>query len=87
MANSIFDESEPQLVSLPIPDQWPIGTKFRPLGTRYKDPIEVVVDIYTTTNSKGEVVRTRYIAEHEFCGQQVRNEFTKTTISRAIFAR
>lgn len=49
--------------------RYPIGTEFM---TRGKAPKRcVVVDLLTTTNSKHEVVRERYVAAHQFLGQQV----------------
>jgi len=47
-----------------------------PIGTRYlssgKAPKECeIVDILKTYNSKGELVKTRYVAAHQFIGQTV----------------
>ena len=67
-----------------IPEQYPVGTQFTPLG-RKRPRLETVVDIHTTTNMAGGVVRVRYLAEHSFLGHAVRTEFTKTTISRALY--
>lgn len=40
--------------------------------TRGKNPkICTVVDKLDTYNSKGEVVKTRYVSEHDFLGQTV----------------
>lgn len=51
--------------------RFPIGTQYT---TRGKHPqVCTVVDQLTTTNSKGDVVRTFYVTEHQFCGQSVRN--------------
>ena len=49
--------------------QYKIGTKYRPVRKHTYDC--VVTDVLTTTNSKGEIVKIRYVAEHEFCGQVV----------------
>jgi len=59
---------------------YPIGTLFK---TRGKFPkLCQVVDIFKTYNSKGELVRTRYVATHEFCGQIVTDyEVVKTAIA------
>ena len=47
-----------------------IGTQFYMRGKKAKD-IYTVVDIYTTYNSKKEIVHVRYVAEHEVLGQKV----------------
>ena len=59
---------------------WPIGTKYK---TRGKAPkLCTVVDILKTYNSKGELVKIRYVSEHEFCGQIVTNhDVVATTIA------
>lgn len=50
---------------------YPIGTQFY---TRGKHPrLCTVVDIHTTFNSQGELVKTRYVATHLFLGQVVRD--------------
>lgn len=60
-----------------------IGTRFIRRGTKRKD-IETVTDIYTTYNSKGEVVSIRYVATHEFMGQVITDhDIVKTTILRS----
>lgn len=62
-------------------DTYPIGTTCMSAG---KHPRWCrVVDIWTTTNSAGEVVKVRYVAEHEFCGNTVRDvDVPHTTIAR-----
>lgn len=60
-----------------------IGTKFIRRNSKRKD-VETVVDILTTTNSKGEVVSVKYVATHEFMGQKVTDfEVANSTIQRA----
>lgn len=49
--------------------KYPIGTKYISRGKR-KD-ICTVVDFLTTTNSKGEIIKIRYVATHDFMGQTV----------------
>jgi len=57
-----------------------IGTTFVRKGAR--KVLETVVDILTTTNSSGEVVKIRYVADHEYMGQIVRDsDVLQTTIS------
>jgi len=46
-----------------------IGTTFYMRGKTPK--VCTVTDILTTTNSKGEVVDIRFVAVHEFMGQQI----------------
>jgi len=48
---------------------YPIGTKFKTGGKAPRDCI--ITDIHTTLNSKGEVVKIRYVATHEFMGQTI----------------
>lgn len=63
---------------------WPIGTQFIRRQSKRKD-VETVVDILTTTNSKGEVCHIRYIASHDFAGQQVLNkDVVATTIAMGL---
>lgn len=51
------------------PHKFPIGTQYR---TRGKAPRTcTVTDQLTTYNSAGDVVKRRYVATHEFCGQTV----------------
>jgi hypothetical protein len=57
-----------------------IGQKF---ATRGKHPrICTVTDILKTYNSKGELVKIRYVAEHDFLGQIVTDhDVVETTIA------
>lgn len=52
--------------------------------TRGKHPkLCTVVDKLDTYNSKGELVRTRYVSEHEFLGQIVTNsDICRVTVLR-----
>lgn len=63
--------------------EYAIGTKFK---TRHKQPkICTVTDILKTYNSKGELVKVRYVATHEFLGQVVTdNEVVETTIKMGL---
>lgn len=60
--------------------QFPIGTQFK---TRGKFPkLCAVTDIHITHNSNGDLVKLRYVAEHEFMGQLiVDHEVCETTIA------
>jgi hypothetical protein len=51
--------------------RFPIGTQYLTRGKR-KD-LCTVVDILKTYNNAGELVNIRYVTEHEFCGQMVRD--------------
>lgn len=62
------------------------------IGTTYKThnkknaSLCTVVDIHTTTNAAGEVVRVRYVTSHEFCGRTVLDyDVCDTTIARNLF--
>lgn len=63
--------------------RFPIGTKFKSHG---KNPrLTEVIDIWTTTNNAGAVVRVDYVTEHEFLGQKVRRRsVTDTEIARGM---
>jgi hypothetical protein len=59
-----------------------IGTTFKTRGKAQKTC--TVVDYYITRNMSGEVVKTRYIAEHEFMGQTLRDEYVETSIAMGL---
>lgn len=60
-----------------------IGTKFIRYGSKAKR-VETVVDIHTTYNLAGEVVKVRYVTEHETLGQKVRDyDVVAVTIQRS----
>lgn len=62
---------------------YPIGTKFM---TRGKHPAEcTVTDVWKTYNAAGELVQTRYVATHVFCGQTVtERDIVAVTIARGL---
>lgn len=63
--------------------RFPIGTKYKPVGKHTQ--VTTVVDQLTTTNNKGEILRTSYITEHTFLGQSVKNyDVGDTTIARGL---
>lgn len=63
--------------------RWAIGTRYKNGGKYPK--VCTVVDIYTTYNSQGEKVSTRYVSEHDFLGQKIRNyDVADATIARNI---
>jgi hypothetical protein len=49
--------------------KYAVGTKFIPTGKIKR--ICTVVDMLTTYSLTGEIVKIRYVAAHDFCGQQV----------------
>ncbi len=58
-----------------------IGTKFQTQGKHPK--LCTVTDILRTYNSRNELVRVRYVAEHDFCGQTITDhDVIYTTIAR-----
>ena len=60
-----------------------IGTEFL---TRGNHPRKCkVIDIHTTTNSAGQVVKVTYVAEHEFLNQTlVEYDIPEATIIRGM---
>ena len=54
--------------------------------TRGKSPVRcTVVDIHTTTNARGEIVKLRYVSEHHFLGQIINDyEVVDATIARGL---
>ena len=61
----------------------PVGTGCLARGRR--QGVCAVVGRLTTTNDKGGVVRTRYVASHDFCGQPVLNrDVCAVTIARGL---
>jgi len=63
-----------------------IGQKYIPVGDKNK-AVHTVVDIHTTTNAAGEVVKLRYVSTHEFCGQIVYDyDVNDTRIARGAIS-
>ena len=60
-----------------------IGTKYKSAGKR-KD-ICTVVDILKTYNNAGDLVKVRYVSEHNFMGQKVTDyDVCSATIARNL---
>ena len=59
-----------------------IGTKFHTMQKNKK--VAEVVDILTTTNAAGEVVKITYVGAHEFMGQKIKAEYNDTNIARRL---
>lgn len=58
-----------------------IGDKFTRADRKDKTPC-TVVDIYTVTNSKGDIVEYKCIAEQPFLGQHIRFETPFATVQK-----
>jgi len=58
------------------------------IGTQYtnrKGQLCTVADVWTTFNSKGELVQTRYVVTHQFMGQIVaERDVMEITIRKAM---
>lgn len=63
--------------------QFEIGYKFIVTRGKKRRDVETIVDILTTTNSSGEVVKIEYVAVHDFAGQQLKVTHIATTIAMA----
>jgi hypothetical protein len=65
--------------------KYPIGTKY---STRGKHPrLCTVTDIWKTYDSKGDLVRKRYVATHDMLGQTVTDrDVVEVTIARGVQA-
>ena len=63
--------------------KYPLGTQFK---TRGKAPrICTVTDYLVTTNLRGDIVKTRYVATHQFLGQTVTDrDIPETTIAMGL---
>jgi hypothetical protein len=60
-----------------------IGQQYKTGGKHPK--ICTVIDIYKTYNSNGEMVKLRYVSQHEFCGQMVIDaDVPEATIARGL---
>jgi len=58
------------------------------IGMQYTDRqkrVHTVADIWKTYNAAGELVQTRYVCTHEFCGQTVtERDVVAVTIQRNL---
>lgn len=64
--------------------RFPIGLTFTvKRGGKYTRDCRIV-DILTTRNNAGEVVRLEYDTVHKFMGQEVHETMVDTTIARAL---
>ena len=65
--------------------EYPIGTQFVPYGG--KRPKETVIDVLKTYNSKGELVKVRYLCAHNFCGQKVTSTYPRISLDRVLLGK
>lgn len=63
--------------------QFDIGTRFKRYGKKHHNEYEVI-DIYTTTNSCGEVIKIEYLTGHYFMGQILKELMVGATIARSL---
>ena len=70
-------------MDIPAEPRFDIGTRFVPVGRKSK-AVHTVVDIWTTTNREGDVVRRRYVATHQAATGHIviDRDVTETTIAR-----
>ena len=60
-----------------------IGTQYKTCGKHPR--LCTVIDILRTYNSAGELVKTRYVATHEFLGQTITDsDVPETTVARGL---
>lgn len=68
--------------------RYQIGVKFKLRNGRGRKEYSreyTVTDIYRTYNSDGLMVKLRYVATHDFCGQKVTDyDVIETTIARNL---
>lgn len=65
--------------------RYPIGTMFRPIGRHSK--VCTVTDFLRTYNSRGDMVRVRYVAQHQFLGQTITDhDVAEATIARGFIS-
>lgn len=66
--------------------RFPIGLVFyRKRFTKAKEPTEyTILNIYTTRNEAGNVVRIEYLVSHDFLGQGITELMCDTTIARSL---
>lgn len=64
--------------------KYSVGTTFIRYGRKNAVP-ETIVDVYTTINLAGDVVKVRYVTVHKVMGQDVYDyDVLATTIARSL---
>lgn len=66
--------------------KYQIGTQFLKRWGKGRNDfwLETVIDILTTYNAAGDLVKISYLTEHELMGQTIKDEVCETTICRGI---
>ena len=60
-----------------------IGTQYMPM--RKNTYVCTITDIHKTYNANGDLIKTSYVATHDYCGQTITdNDVIETTIARGI---
>ena len=67
-------------------DRIHIGLEFKHYRLKHNRDRKVV-DVHTTTNNIGEVVKIEYVTVHEFMGQTIKETMPASTIIRSLPAR
>lgn len=62
--------------------RFPIGLTYR--SNNKRRDLTTIVDILSTINSSGEIIRIEYVVSHEFTGQAIRETVPDTRIARAL---
>lgn len=66
--------------------RFPIGLTFK--KKRFPKAKELteysILNIYTTRNEAGNIVKIEYLVSHDFCGQRITELMCDTTIARAL---
>lgn len=63
--------------------KYEIGYQFTPYNSKNKKVV-TIIDILTTYNGAGELVKTEYIGVHDCIGQKVTGTYLKSTIDRSV---
>ena len=63
--------------------RFPIGLKYNDYTVKHNHERKIV-DILTTSNSKGEVIKVEYQTSHVFLGQDIMGLATDTRIARSL---
>ena len=63
--------------------RFPIGLKFKYYARKHNNQMEIL-DIYTTRNFTGQIVRIEYLVAHQFLGSQITELMGDTGIARSL---
>lgn len=60
-----------------------IGQQYKTMGKHPK--VCTIIDIHKTYNTSGEMVKLRYVSQHEYLGQTLKDDdVVETTIARGL---